>query len=357
MTGPETGNGTDTVTLTDTGSTTNAEFTAALQAITYNNTSDTPDTTDRSITVVANDGTQDSATSTVTMSITTVAAPVATVMSVTSTAAAGPHYVGSVITISVPFSYLVWVKGAPTLALNTGGPVPGKAYYSGGSGTKIITFQYTVAVGDDIAELDYWSQWALELNGGQIYSNEGIDADLNLPAPGESGSLGDNTTLGILGVYYPVYRFYSPDLSKHFFTADENEIGHLIANAAAIWNNEYIAYYAYLPAQFANASLRQRSMLQAVHRFYSETLQTHLYTADANEAAYLTAESADVWQSEGPVFYVPVGNPDGTIPVYRFYSEDLKVHLFTTDENEKTTLIDTAGDVWTFEGIAYYAYP
>ena len=42
--------------------------------------------------------------------------------------------------------------------------------------------------------------------------------------------------------------------------------------------------------------------------------------------------------------------------MYRFYSEDLKVHLFTVDENEKNHLIDTAGDVWRFEGIAYYAY-
>jgi hypothetical protein len=61
--------GTGTITLTSTGTTTNAQFTAALQAITYNNTSDTPDTTNRSITVVANDGMADSATGTVTMSV------------------------------------------------------------------------------------------------------------------------------------------------------------------------------------------------------------------------------------------------------------------------------------------------
>jgi Domain of unknown function (DUF4347) len=63
------GSGTDTLTLSDTGSTTNAQFQTALRAITYNNTSDTPNTTDRSITVVANDGTDNSATATVTMSV------------------------------------------------------------------------------------------------------------------------------------------------------------------------------------------------------------------------------------------------------------------------------------------------
>lgn len=64
------GSGTTTLTLSTTGTTTNAQFQAALQAVTYNNTSDNPNTTARSITVVANDGTDNSTTATVTMSIT-----------------------------------------------------------------------------------------------------------------------------------------------------------------------------------------------------------------------------------------------------------------------------------------------
>ncbi len=63
------GSGSNVLTLTSTGTTTNAQFQAALQAVTYNNASNTPNTTSRSITVVANDGTVDSATCTVTMSI------------------------------------------------------------------------------------------------------------------------------------------------------------------------------------------------------------------------------------------------------------------------------------------------
>ena len=116
-------------------------------------------------------------------------------------------------------------------------------------------------------------------------------------------------------------------------------------------------YTVFLPWQYDVATDEEKASLIAVYRFYNAASLTHLYTADANEAAHLIANAADVWQSEGPAFYVPVGNPEGAIPVYRFYSETLSVHLFTVDENEKTTLIDTAGDVWTFEGIAYYAYP
>ena len=286
--------------------------------------------------------------------------PVPTVADVTlptESGSSGPYTVGSVITITFSFDYLVWVKGIPSLALNTGGPVPGYAYYSGGGGTKIITFQYTVVTGDDITKLDYWSPWALELNGGRIYSNLGVDIDLDLPAPGEPGSLGYNNVLGILSAVYPVYRFYSPGLSKHFFTTDENEKESLLANAADVWQLENAPYSVFLPWQYDAATQEQKDTLVAVHRFYNATLQTHLYTADANEAAYLIAEAADVWQAEGSVFYVPVGNPEGAIPVYRFYSETSKVHLFTADENEKNHLIDTAGDVWRFEGVAYYAYP
>lgn len=64
-----TGSGTDTLTLTTSNGTTNAQFQTALQAVTYNNTSNTPNTTARSITVVANDGTDNSATATVTMTV------------------------------------------------------------------------------------------------------------------------------------------------------------------------------------------------------------------------------------------------------------------------------------------------
>ncbi|MDM8540573.1 hypothetical protein QUF90_05750 [Desulfococcaceae bacterium HSG9] len=294
---------------------------------------------------------------TVTCTFTNTVAPPPDVINVTSAASSGTYSIGSVITLFVHFSELVWVKGTPQLVLNVGGSVPGYAWYSGGSGTEILTFLYTVVAGHDLSSLDYLSEQALELNGGLIYSNMGVDADLGLPAPGEEGSLGYNATLGIIGVYYPVYRFYRPDVLKHFFTIDENEKEYLIANAASVWNNEYIAYYAYIPAQFANASRQQKTTLQAVHRFYSETLQAHLFTVDENEKEHLIAEAADVWRYEGVAFYVPASEQEGTVPVYRFYSETLLHHLFTIDENEKNYIIQQQSDIWNFEGIAYYAFP
>ena len=269
----------------------------------------------------------------------------------------GPFYVGSVIKIASVFSGVVKVKGKPYLVLNMGG-VPVKAYYSSGHGTKTLIFQYTVVTGDDISKLGYWSQWSIggESDDDKIYSDDDdININLDTPAPGELGSLSYNMTLGVLSTVYPMYRFYSAVLLRHLFTADENEKNHLLANAADIWTLEKSTYKVFLPHQYNAATQEEKNTLMAVNRFYNAGLQTHHYTVDTNEIAHLIAQAADIWQNDGAVFYVPVGNPEGAIPVYRLYSETLKVHHYTVDENEKESL--EATDLWRYEGISFYAYP
>ncbi|MDM8556471.1 hypothetical protein QUF75_17235 [Desulfococcaceae bacterium HSG7] len=294
-----------------------------------------------------------------TATVTTTTVPTAaSVMYVTSTAAAGSYTIGSVIELIVRFSKIVWVSGTPQLVLNIG-ESPVMAYYGSGGGTDTLTFQYTVAAGDMVSNLEYWSEWALQLNGGRIWDIMGNDVIRDLPEPGAPGSLSGDIALS-LDTDYPVYRLYCHVTKKHLFTMDENEKDTLLALAdadgAAVWRDEHIAYYAFHPLQYKAASRLQRNTLQAVHRFYSETLQTHLFTVDENEKETLIAEAADVWRYEGPAFYVPASEQDGAMPVHRFYNKIAKVHHFTVDENEKDHL-ETAGDVWRYEGVAYYAYP
>ena len=188
---------------------------------------------------------------------------------------------------------------------------------------------------------------------------EDSNDELVFIAVDKSDSSVSNTALAYLHVTaaditVPVYRFYSEHLKKHFFTTDENEKEHLIANAADVWRYEGIAYHAYTPQQSARLEI---ATVLPVHRFYSEALQTHLFTVHDNEKAHLIANAADVWRYEGVAFYVPASSQEGTVPVYRFYSDMLKVHFYTIDENEKNHLIDKAGNVWRFEGIAYYVFP
>src|SRR5262249_13612080 len=95
---------------------------------------------------------------------------------------------------TITFNHAVTVTGTPQLALNSGGT----ATYTSGSGTDTLTFTYTVAAGQSSSDLDYSSSTALTLGGGTIKdSNDGVDADLTLPAPGTAGSLGANKNIVI----------------------------------------------------------------------------------------------------------------------------------------------------------------
>ena len=87
---------------------------------------------------------------------------------------AGDLNAGKVVTLTVTFSAAVTVNtsgGTPTLTLNDGGT----ASYTGGSGSTALTFSYTVAAGQNTADLIVS---ALNLNGAAITDGGGNAANL-----------------------------------------------------------------------------------------------------------------------------------------------------------------------------------
>ena len=110
-----------------------------------------------------------------------------TVTSVGSSAANGSYRAGAVIPIQIGFSENVTVSGTPQLALSSGATVN----YASGSGTSTLTFDYTVASGENAADLDYIATTSLALNGGTIADAATNPATLTLAAPGAAGSLGN----------------------------------------------------------------------------------------------------------------------------------------------------------------------
>ena len=102
-----------------------------------------------------------------------------------STQATGAYGAGTAIPITVTFDEPVTVTGTPQLTLNAGSGAV--ANCTGGSGTSALTFTYTVAAGQNSADLDYVSATALTLNGGSIQDTVGNAAVLTLPAPGTAG--------------------------------------------------------------------------------------------------------------------------------------------------------------------------
>ncbi len=115
------------------------------------------------------------------------------VINVTSTTLNGTYQESDPIAITVQFSSNVNVTGFPTLLLETG-TTDHTASYSSGSGSSILTFNYTVKSGDVSADLDYVNTNSLSLNGGTIIGAVG-EADLTLPVPGDVGSLSANNNI------------------------------------------------------------------------------------------------------------------------------------------------------------------
>ena len=142
-----------------------------------------------------------------------------TIVSVTSPTSDGVYVYGDNITINVKFSESVKVdtfEGIPKLKLETGF-VDSYATYSSGSGTNTVSFIYTVGAEDGSTDLDYSSATSLSLNGGSISDSSHNLANLALPSPGASGSIGANKALVIGGWSQPAYvKAANNDVDDHF---------------------------------------------------------------------------------------------------------------------------------------------
>ena len=118
------------------------------------------------------------------------------VSTVTSTTANGSYKADDAIVITITFTEPVTVSGTPQLTLETGSSDAVVNYVSG-TGTTTLTFNYTVASGQNSADLDYAGADALGLNSGTIKDSENRNAYLTLPTPGDANSLAANKALVI----------------------------------------------------------------------------------------------------------------------------------------------------------------
>src|ERR1700733_6233392 len=105
-----------------------------------------------------------------------------TVTSVVASPAKGDLNAGDTVTLTLNFSENVTVAGvAPTLTLND----RGTATYVSGSGSKALTFKYTVAAGQNVASLA--ALWATLPSGATIKDGAGTEANLSLTGLTQTG--------------------------------------------------------------------------------------------------------------------------------------------------------------------------
>jgi parallel beta-helix repeat protein len=97
----------------------------------------------------------------------------------------------------------------------------------------------------------------------------------------------------------PLYRFFSPTYQGHFYTANPDEWNYVKSSYPAnIWTYEMIAFYVY--------PLNTQIQSRPVYRFWSPAVKQHFYTADPNESSTMQRIfPSSIWTFEGANFNIP----------------------------------------------------
>jgi hypothetical protein len=118
-----------------------------------------------------------------------------TVDNISSSTEDGGYPPGEKITVTVGFNETVIVdnsSGNPRIQLAARSDNNSYANYVSGNSSSILSFSYTVQLGDNFSDLDYKATDSLSANSGTIRDIASNDANLTLASPGGSNSLASN---------------------------------------------------------------------------------------------------------------------------------------------------------------------
>jgi hypothetical protein len=104
----------------------------------------------------------------------------------------------------------------------------------------------------------------------------------------QAGSEGGQTVDADLA---PVYRLKAEKLNSYFYTISASEKDTLLRDFANVWKYDGVAFYAYPPDHQPVGS-------KPVYRFWSPSLSSHFYTMDEREKQQM-ADQSKVWTLEG----------------------------------------------------------
>ncbi len=135
------------------------------------------------------------------------------ITSVGTTTVDGTYGAGEVIAISITYDTPVVVQGSPSLLLNSGGA----ATYSSGSGSNVINFTYTIAMGESSSDLE-----VTEISGGNILhaQYEQIAASRVLPTAGSPSSLSGSKNI-VIDAVLPYIASISTSTSNGAYKAGD----------------------------------------------------------------------------------------------------------------------------------------
>ncbi len=145
-----------------------------------------------------------------------------------------------------------------------------------------------------------------------------------------------------------IYRFWSDSLQRHFYTVSENERDDVRSRWGATWN-VYEGGVYYVPKC-------DDPLATSVYRFWSDSLQAHFYTSNYQEANQ-TAQNPD-WAYENVAYcvYNTLYDSDNQKPVFRFWSDSKMTHFYTNNTSERDAVKSKWPDVWNnYEGKVFYS--
>ncbi len=147
----------------------------------------------------------------------------------------------------------------------------------------------------------------------------------------------------------PLHRLWSATYGRYFYSIHAEERDAFLACRDQTWIYEGIDSYV-----FAEDCVPG---LSPVHRFYAPEFRAYFYTMEPGEVQRLCESPEGRWQDEGVAFFAfpPGAQPAEASAVYRFWSGSLLYHVFTIDQKERDNLQTRYSDVWTYEGIVWYA--
>ncbi|WP_442265454.1 YDG domain-containing protein [Tenacibaculum sp. ZS6-P6] len=172
------------LTITFDSDATNTNVQEVLQSLRYRTTSTSPGTSNRTITITANDTNAGTANDTRTVSVSTV--PNTTSVNVPFN---GTYIASQNLDFTINFDENIIVNttgGTPQLALTIGSTLR-QANYVGGSGSSNLAFRYTVQSGD--VDSDGITVGSLSANGGTLQNGIGTNANLTLNSIGNTTSI------------------------------------------------------------------------------------------------------------------------------------------------------------------------
>ncbi|KAI0322134.1 hypothetical protein OF83DRAFT_1049947, partial [Amylostereum chailletii] len=139
-------------------------------------------------------------------------------------------------------------------------------------------------------------------------------------------------------------RGYSSSATDHFYTTNAAEMQNAVANLG--YSQEGNAARVF-PSHDATSSTIP------LYRIYRSKDTDHFYTTDANERATVIAAGGS---DEGVAGYVYADSScPGLVPLYRVFSPSADDHFYTTNAAERDNAVNSLG--YNNEGIAAYVLP